>query len=128
MNTLHLPGLRRETIAVACVLLALATGGGAAGQTQHVRWYVLNDDGNPKPLSDGPEHLSLSAGWVCRVGETSKQLPSYEARTTICEKGAEAFQCVVQCERLRPKDHTQIGFLTSNRSRAGFIEVGCELL
>ena len=113
-------------------LLFFAAGeGGASSQGQRVRWYAGNDELNSKgqslALGDGTHSFSLKTGWSCTVGATSKQLPAYEARTTICEKSAEAFQFVVQCERSRPRDHTQIGFLTPDRKLGDFIEVGCEL-
>jgi hypothetical protein len=87
----------------------------------------MNAKGQSLNLGDGQQAVSLSNGWSCVVGSASKQLPLYEARTTICEKGAEAFQFVVQCETARAKDHTQIGFLNGDRRPGDFIEVGCEL-
>jgi hypothetical protein len=87
---------------------------------------ALNFKGQSLNLGDGTRKVALSNGWSCVVGPTSKQL-LYEARTTICEKGAEAFQFAVQCESSRTKDHTQIGFLGINRRPSDFIEVGCEL-
>jgi hypothetical protein len=120
------------------VVAALFLGAVAArisevsAQAPRVRWYAVNGDLNEKGqsvnLGDSVHTFALNTGWSCTVGVTSKQLPAYEARTTICEKGAEAFQFVVQCERSRPKDHTQIGFLRTGRRLGDFIEVGCEFL
>lgn len=118
-------------VAVALVILPGHPIDTSAGESQQVAWYVVDGTLNSKSqslnLGDGPQAVALGNGWLCTVGSTSKQLPAYEARTTICEKGPEAFQFVVQCERSRMKDHTQIGFLGSNRRLADSIEVGCEL-
>jgi len=119
-------------VTATSLLVLLAAGeSGAAGQGQRVRWSAGHDDLNAKgqalTLGDGVHSLELKTGWSCTVGATSKQLPAYEARTTICQKGAEAFQFVVQCERSRPKDHTQIGFLAADRTLGDFVEVSCEL-
>lgn len=117
--------------ATSLLVLFAVVEGGAGGQGQRVRWYVVDDQLNAKgqslELGDGVQTFTLNTGWSCTVGPTSKQLPLYEARTTVCQKASEAFQFVVQCERSRPKDHTQIGFLMTDRKLGDFIEVGCEL-
>lgn len=118
------------TAIAVVILLGLQIDAGS-GQNKQVTWYVvdgkLNSKGQTLNLGDGPQRVALGNGWSCTVASTSKQLPAHEARTTICEKSSEAFQFVVQCEPSRMKDHTQVGFLGSNRRLADFIEVGCEL-
>lgn len=118
-------------VAIAVVILPGHQVDAGSRESQQVAWHVvdgtLNSRGQSLNLGDGPQAVALGNGWSCTVGSTSKQLPAYEARTTICKKGSEAFQFVVQCELSRTKDHTQIGFVGSNRRLADFIEVGCEL-
>jgi hypothetical protein len=121
-------------VAVVVAVTAVASSHRAvasAAQGWRVAWYVVNGALNAKgqslSLGDGRQSVSLSNGWSCVVGSASKQLPLYEARTTICEKGSEVFQFVVQCEAARAKDHTQIGFLNRDHRSEDFIEVGCEL-
>lgn len=119
-------------IASTFLFILLAAGeGGASGQGQRVRWSAVDDKLNSKgqslTLGDGAQSFVLRDGWSCTVGATKPRV-SYEARTTVCQKGAEAFQFNVQCERSRPKDRTQIGFLTADRKFGDFIEVSCEVL
>jgi hypothetical protein len=77
-------------------------------------------------LGDGVQTLPLNGGWVCSVGATSKQLPSYEARETSCSNGDKSFKFSVQCERQRQRDNTQIRFTDPQERLVDFISVGCE--
>ena len=115
------------------ICLTVGSGGNAptAAQNQRVEWYAVDDQldakGQSLSLGDNTHSLNLTAGWVCSVGSTSKQLPSYEARTTVCRKGSESIEFTTQCERSRPEDHTQIRFRVAGRFQ-DFIQVSCELI
>ena len=118
----------------AAVFIAVslcAVGGGAHAEARSVRWYLaddgLNEQGNTLNLGDAPQDVSLKGGWSCSIGATSKQMPAYEARTTVCRNAEKSFEFTVQCETLRAKDHVQIRFKDREHRHVDFIEVGCEL-
>lgn len=104
----------------------------AIAQSEGVRWYLVNEGlnvpGGSLTLGDNPQMVSLKGGWSCTVGETSKMWPLYEARQTTCQKASDSFEFTVQCERSRPRDHTQIRFRNADRNIVDIIEVGCEVI
>lgn len=125
--------LRRPSLTTA-ILAAFAVGllpHASSPQEPRVQWTATTEDlnvtGQALLLEDSVHVLQLRAGWSCTIGATSKHPPLYEARTTTCRKGEEAFEFTVQCERLRPKDHIQIRFAGPPGKFADFIEVSCEL-
>ncbi len=97
-----------------------------------VRWYLvhqaLSEQSNSLNISDEAQTVSLRGGWSCQIGPTSKNLPLYEARQTLCAMGKSVFEFSVQCEPGRPKDHTQIRLKDAKGRFIDFIEVGCELI
>ena len=96
-----------------------------------VRWYLvhqaLSEQSNSLNIGDEAQTVSLRGGWSCQIGRTSKNLPLYEARQTLCANGGSVFEFSVQCEPGRPKDHTQIRLKDAEGRFIDFIEVGCEL-
>jgi len=100
-------------------------------EAPQVLWYIthmaLNDQGNSLLIGDEAQTFPLRGGWSCQVGSTSKQLPLYEARQTLCANGESVFEFSVQCEPSRLKDHTQIRFKDAAGRYIDFIDVACEL-
>ena len=108
------------------VALAPGRGGVMLEQNQVIGWYAvheeLNANGQSLNLGDGEQTIPLKAGWSCTVGTTSRRI-SYEARTTVCRKGAEGFEFTVQCEQARRSDHTQIRFRDEKGPLGEFISI-----
>lgn len=101
-----------------------------ASDENSVDWYVSYEElgGNSLMITDEPQLAKLNNGWSCNIGEPSKHLLAYEARSTNCKKGDEAFEFLVQCEGNHPKDHVQIRFRNPDSGRlTDFINVSCEL-
>ena len=138
VSALHRPGALRHTVKTTRVLVtALAwlasvpvlDDHAAAGAS--VRWHVahqaLDERGQWLNVADNVQTVELRGGWSCSIGPTSKQLPLYESRETMCRAGDKSFRFSVQCESRRPKDHTQIRFASVDGRLLDFIEVSCEL-
>ena len=117
---------------VMAVALTSASGKEIGEESPIVRWYLvhqaLNDHQTSLNIGDEAHTVSLRGGWSCEIGPTSKNLPLYEARQTLCANGKSVFEFSVQCEPDRPKDHTQIRFKEAEGRYIDFIEVGCELI
>lgn len=100
-------------------------------EAPRVRWYIshmaLSEQGNSLLISDEAQTFPLRGGWSCQVGSTSKNLPLYEARQTLCANGESAFEFSVQCEPSQLKDNTQIRFKDAAGRYIDFIDVACEL-
>lgn len=130
MASRRLVGVRITRLLLVAAATALPTATVAA-EGPRVLWYATHgavaDRNQSLKLGDSSHVLLLKSGWACTIGSTSKQMPSYEARTTTCGKGSETFEFSVQCERRRLKDHTQIRFRQSGGNISDFIDVGCEL-
>lgn len=114
-------------VSSSAALVTARGSNGALAQQERVRWYAAHEHAPSVNLGAAVQNLSLKGGWSCTVGQSSQQLPSYEARTTICSKGRDALEFTVQCEQSRRKDHTQIRFRSGDRLSGEFIEIGCEL-
>jgi hypothetical protein len=97
------------------------------GADLRVRWYVGIGEAE-KTIGDESQDYLLKSGWKCTAEKISKQLPSYEARQMSCRKGSEQFEFSAQCERVRPKDHTQIRFRAIDGKLVDAIMLGCELV
>lgn len=97
---------------------------GAQGYATHKE---PSRQGNALSIGDNPQRLEIGGGWVCLVGQTSRELPWYEVPQTTCARGVDAFEFSVQCERNRPRDHTQIRLRDAQGRFVDYIEVGCEL-
>ena len=114
-------------VLLGALLLGSATSAwGDASIHWSVSHQALTERGNSLNVGDTVQPIRLNGGWSCSIGATSKQLPSYEARQTTCSNGDKSFRFSVQCERGRPKDHTQIRFTSPQGQLVDFIEVGCE--
>ena len=123
--------LMRGIAMLMAVALTSASAKEVGRESPAVRWYLvhkaLNDQLDSLNIGDEAQTVSLRGGWSCQIGRTSKHLPAYEARQTLCANGKSVFEFSVQCELSRPKDHTQIRFKDAAGRFIDFIEVGCEL-
>ncbi len=113
------------------VVLTYTSAKEVGRESPAVRWYLvhqaLSEQSNSLNIGDEAQTVSLRGGWSCQIGPTSKNLPLYEARQTLCANGGSVFEFSVQCEPGRPKDHTQIRLKDAEGRFIDFIEVGCEL-
>lgn len=107
-------------------LFALASAASLMAQAR-VYWYVVQgtpaDSAKPTSIGDTAQEIKLGGGWSCTVAAPSMN----SARQTLCSSGEKKFEFTVQCETVRPKDHTQIRFKDSKGKNTDYIEVGCEL-
>ena len=114
-------------LSLSAVLASLAL---PLQQRPSVEWHAvnqeMNEEGTALLLDDSEHHISLRGDWSCTVGETSKQLPLYEARVVSCRNEEHMLEFSVQCEPNRRKDHTQIRFRDADGRYVDFIDVGCE--
>lgn len=116
-----------RSVLLGVLLLGFATSASGAASVQwSVSHQTLNERGNSLSVGDEVQPIRLNGGWSCSIGATSKQLPSYEARETTCSNGDKSFKFSVQCERQRPRDHTQIRFANPQGRPVDFISVSCE--
>lgn len=126
----NVKGMLRIAMLLAVVMTS-ASAKEVGGQRPAVRWYLvhqaLSEQSNSLNIGDEAQTVSLRGGWSCQIGPTSKNLPLYEARQTLCANGKSVFEFSVQCEPSRPKDRTQIRFKDAAGQFIDFIEVGCEL-
>ena len=125
-----IPFVPRYALAFVAALSATVLIAGPSAQAPDVSWTVvheaLNAKGQALVLGDSTQAFALGGEWSCTLGPTSKQLPAYEARTTTCRKGANAFEFSVQCGLALPKDHVLIRFSGSPGRFVDFIDVACE--
>jgi hypothetical protein len=105
------------TRAQIAILATLAFPAVASGDEP--RWYVATAMDDVILGAEG-RTFDIGSGWSCAVSPPS----TFNARTTICRKGSEAFEFSVQCFAPANADHVQIRFPGSNDAR-NYIEVGC---
>jgi hypothetical protein len=114
----------------ALLLSTVAIGVQPHARTAPSRIFWYTDYSNPVSrnsvveLGSEARSIRLNPGWVCAI-PALKRARTFEARTTVCRKGADAFEFTVQCDRSRPKDHVQIRFRNPAGTIADYIEVGC---
>lgn len=118
-----------ELILFRFIAITLITCGSVmvfASEEASVRWYAHKASGQSSNLSDSAAAILLKGGWKCIAGETSKQLPDYEARQINCVKHDATIEFTVQCSIQKNRGHTQVRFRNKDDELSDFIEVGCE--